>query len=435
MRIAIVGSGISGSLVARLLHSQHDVTLYEAADYVGGHANTVRVEIGGKSVFVDTGFMVFNRVTYPSFCRLLEMLEVESQPSDMSFSVSCDRTGLEYQGSSLNGLFAQRSNLIRPSFYRLLSDILRFNRVGTKAFEQNSLLAHESVGGFLERHGFGAWLVSHYLVPMTAAIWSGRPESIMDFPAHFLLGFFHNHGLMRILDRPKWRTIMGGSQTYVARLLAPLKDRILLDSPVESIRRTGRGVEVVNAHGVERFDQVVLATHADQSLQLLSDPSEAESDILSKFPYQQNNAILHTDLHQLPSRRQAWASWNYRVASSHLPNATVTYDLNRLQRLGLESPLLLTLNPVQSPCEQKVIRRFQYHHPCYSCDSVIAQKQHAVISGLKQRTHYCGAYWGYGFHEDGVRSAVTVANHFGIDLESCKVAFTKAPSRTVVSCQ
>jgi len=434
MRIAIVGSGISGSLVARLLHCQHDVTLFEASNYVGGHANTVDFELDGRWVQADTGFMVFNAATYPNFCRLLEILEVRYQPSDMSFSVRCDRTELEYQGSSLNGLFAQRGNLLSPGFYRLLLDILRFNRLGTKAVVENKPLGQLTVKDFLELHGLGKRFVSQYLVPMTAAIWSGKPDTIMGFPAHFLLGFFHNHGLMQIQSRPQWQTITGGSREYVQRLVAPLGERVQLETPVESIRRTNRGVEVCTANGIEFYDQIVLATHADQSLKLLADATDAEESILGKFPYQENFAVLHTDTSQLPSRSRAWASWNYRIPFRDSPTATVTYDLNRLQRLGLTTPLLLTLNPVEKPSVECTLRSFLYHHPAFAIDSVDAQKQHGKISGLKHRTHFCGAYWGYGFHEDGVNSALSVARHFGIGLESCIAASTKASSRTAVSC-
>ena len=285
MRIAVVGSGISGSLTARLLHSQHEVTLFESADYVGGHANTVEVQVDDRRLAVDTGFMVFNRKTYPNFCRLLGLLGVQVQDSDMSFSVGCDRTGLEYQGSSLNGLFAQRSNLLRPGFYRLLADIIRFNRRGTDSVVRNRLTDSMTVGEFLQKHSLGGRFLADYLIPMTAAIWSGRPDSIVNFPAHFLLGFCHNHGLMQIRDRPKWLTILGGSREYLRRLLAPLEGQIRLKTPVQSIRRCRHGVELQTQGGIEAFDQVVLATHADQSLGMLQDASETETSVLGKFPY------------------------------------------------------------------------------------------------------------------------------------------------------
>ncbi len=441
MRIAVIGSGISGSLVARLLHSQHEVALFESASYLGGHANTVAAEVDGRTIWADTGFMVFNDRTYPNFCRMLELLNVPSQTSDMSFSVHCNRTGLEYQGSSLNGLFAQRSNLLNPSFYKLLLDIVRFNRVGTaaaKAYSNNSAdqdndqeTDQETVAQFLQKHRLGRRFISQYLVPMAAAIWSSEPNAILDFPARFMIGFFNNHGLMQIADRPVWRTICGGSRVYLAKLLESMIESTRLNCPVERVYRGPDSVKVVSAAGEESFDQVVFATHSDQTLKMLADPSDDEVATLSCFPYQANDAVLHTDTRLLPQRTAAWASWNYRIPQSdkdHL--ASVTYDLNRLQNLGLSRPLLLTLNDTAAIDPGKIIRSFVYHHPSYQRSSIEAQRRHGEISGLKQRTHFCGAYWGYGFHEDGVNSALAVAKHFGIGLDSCTVVSTKAMSAT-----
>ncbi len=437
MRIAVIGSGISGSLVARLLHSQHEVVLFESANYLGGHANTVAAEVDGKTIWADTGFMVFNDRTYPNFCRMLELLQVASQTSDMSFSVHCNRTGLEYQGSSLNGLFAQRSNLLNPSFYKLLLDIVRFNRVGTEAAKAYSKTSaeqnddQETVGQFLKKHRLGSRFISQYLVPMAAAIWSSEPNAILDFPARFMIGFFNNHGLMQIADRPVWRTICGGSRVYLAKLLEPMIESTRLNCPVERVYRRPESIMVLSAAGEESFDQVVFATHADQTLRMLADPSDDEVATLSCLPYLANDAVLHTDTRLLPQRTAAWASWNYRIPQSdkdHL--ASVTYDLNRLQNLGLSRPLLLTLNDTASIDPGKIIRSFVYHHPSYQRSSIEAQRRHGEISGLKQRTHFCGAYWGYGFHEDGVNSALAVAKHFGIGLDSCTVVSTKAMSAT-----
>lgn len=447
MRIAVIGSGVSGSVVARLLHSQHEVVLFEASDYVGGHANTVQETVAGRQVWADTGFMVFNQRTYPNFCRLLGLLDIESQPSDMSFSVHCDRSGLEYQGSSLNGLFAQRINLLRPSFYKLLRDIFRFNKVGTSAAlayanppdhgdtPSNTRLpaSDETVGQFLERHSLGDRFIHQYLVPMAAAIWSSEPSAILDFPARFMIGFFNNHGLMQLADRPIWRTIVGGSRKYLAKLLQPMADCVRLNCAVHSVRRKAGYVQVISEAGDEQFDQVIMAIHADQCLKLIADPTHDETATLTCFPYQANDAVLHTDTQLLPKRSAAWASWNYRIPQSdqnHL--ASVTYDLNRLQNLGLSQPLLLTLNDTAAIDPAKIIRSFVYHHPSYQRSSIEAQLRHSAISGLKQRTHYCGAYWGYGFHEDGVNSALTVAKQFGLGLESCSVVSTKAMSATAV---
>lgn len=433
MRIAVIGTGISGSLVARLLSTCHEVTVFEANDYAGGHANTVDVTIGGSSFAVDTGFMVFNRRTYPNFCRLLEMLEVTSQPSDMSFSVRCTRTGLEYQGSSLNGLFAQRSNCLRFSFLRMLADIARFNQRGTAAAGSGELKDGRTVGDFLQQCRVGPRFVDHYLVPMAAAIWSSNPRDILDFPAEFMIGFFANHGLMQLRDRPQWRTIKGGSRKYVAALLEPLRDRIRFRCPVNSVARTESGVIVTPAEGTpERFDEVVFGCHADQALAMLTDATSAEREVLSAFPFQPNDAVLHTDTKLLPRRRHAWASWNYHIPQGEERAASVTYDLSRLQNHNSETPILLTLNANEEIDESKIIRTFDYAHPAYSRDSITAQQRFSEISG-QRRTHFCGAYWGYGFHEDGANSALAVAKHFGIELEACTAASTKESSRITVA--
>lgn len=437
MRIAVIGAGISGCLAAHLLHGRHEVVLFEAGNYPGGHANSVKIATAGQQVTVDTGFMVFNRRTYPNFCRLLELLNVQSQPSDMSFSVSCQKPSLEYQGSSFNGLFAQRSNLLKLSFYRMLLDIMRFNRLGSMAaqlyLKMDSSLDHSlTVGQFLEQHGFGDNFIRRYLVPMSAAIWSCEPAAIFDFPARFLLVFFHNHGLMQLANRPQWKTIIGGSQNYVRTLLEPLGRNARLNCPVAKLFREPAGVRVVSPEGEELFDQVVLATHADQSLAILGDATDDERRILKQFPYQANQAVLHTDNSLLPSRRAAWASWNYRIKKTDNAAATLTYDLNRLQNLGLSKPLLLTLNDTESINPDTIICSFVYHHPAYQVTSLGAQAEHLTISGLRQRTHFCGAYWGYGFHEDGVNSALAVTSAFGIGLESCTAVSSKASSATVV---
>ena len=433
MRIAIIGTGISGSLTARLLSTQHEVTLFEANHYAGGHANTVDAFAFGKHYAIDTGFMVFNRQTYPNFCRLLQLLKVRSQPSDMSFSVRCCNTGLEYQGSSLNGLFAQRLNLFRPSFLNMIRDITGFNKLGTETIANGNLQDGRTVGEFISACGLGNRFVQHYLVPMASAIWSARPQSILEFPAKFMLGFFANHGLMQLSDRPQWRTITGGSKNYVESLLNPIRDRLRLNCPIASVARFSDGVLVTPRHGeAEYFDEVVFATHADLTLDLLSDATVTEKQILGAFPYQASQAVLHTDLGMLPKRRRAWASWNYHIPKSSSQNVSVTYDLSRLQKLNSPSPILLTLNDIASIDQQKVLQTFNYHHPAYSCHSIIAQQKFHEING-HNRTHFCGAYWGYGFHEDGVNSALAVASHFGIELESCIAASTKERSHTTAA--
>lgn len=431
MRIAIIGAGVSGSLAARLLAAEHDVALFEAADYAGGHANTVDVSLGSQIFPVDTGFMVFNRRTYPQFCRLLEMLRIRSQPSDMSFSVRCSRSGLEYSGSSLNGLFAQRRNLLRPSFVRMLNDIRRFNALARSAAGQDNLGDGLTMGDFLARCGVGRRFIDQYLTPMAGAIWSTRPRAILDFPAKFMIGFFANHGLLQLRDRPQWRTIVGGSRTYVEALLRPITAHVHLRRPVESVARTVNDVRVTPVgEPSECFDEVVFALHADDALRLLEDPSEDEREILGAFPYQSNEAILHTDQSLLPRRRRAWSSWNYHIADAQTTTAAVTYDLSRLQRHPGAQPLLLTLNENHSIEPAKVLRRFGYRHPAYSQASIAAQRNYDLIGG-RRRTHYCGAYWGYGFHEDGVVSALRVARSFGIELEACTAASTKEKSNIV----
>jgi predicted NAD/FAD-binding protein len=433
MRIAIIGSGISGSLAARLLSTRHEVSLFEANNYAGGHANTVDVSVFGKQYQIDTAFMVFNRKTYPNFCRLLQLLQVESQPSDMSFSVRCSGSGIEYQSSSLNGLFTQRRNCLRPTFWKMLRDILQFNRRANTAASVGELKDGQTVREFLRECHVGKPFVEQYLVPMAAAIWSARPQAILDFPADFMIGFFLNHGLLQLRNRPQWRTIKGGSRNYVAPLLQPLADALRLSQSVESIVRTHEGVWVHPTDGIpELFDEVVLATHADQTLKLLTDPTPSERAILSAFPYQSSQAVLHADTRLLPTHKRAWASWNYHVRRDNERAASVTYNLSHLQNLNSPSPILLTLNEADKIDRAKILRTFTYHHPAYSCASISAQTRFNEISG-RNRTHFCGAYWGYGFHEDGVNSALAVARYFGITLEQCTAASTKASSATAAA--
>ena len=414
MRIAVVGSGISGNLAARILATEHDVDVFEASSHVGGHAQTVRATAYGREISADVAFMVFNRRTYPNFCRMLELLGVEAQDSDMSLSVRCLRTALEYQGSSLNGLFAQRTNLLRPSFYRMLRDILRFNRNAVEFCESGD--EQTLLGEFLDQIDVGVEFREQYFVPMSAAIWSADPGSLASFPAKFILGFCRNHGLLQMNDRPQWLTIARRSRNYVEQLVGSLRDRIHLRSPVHEVHRVEDGVRLCLDDGERQYDHVVLACHADQSLRMLRDATEIEREVLSGFPYQSNTAILHTDESVLPRRRKAWASWNYHIPNQPFNQASVTYDLNRLQSLGLPGPLCLTLNPCFDIDQQKVLQTFKFQHPAFSLDSILSQRQFNRINGL-DRISYCGAYWGYGFHEDGVNSALAVTRPFGLDLE------------------
>ena len=431
MRVAIVGGGVSGNVTAWLLSQDHDITLFEAADYLGGHTNTIDVEAYGEKYTVDTGFMVFNDRTYPEFCRLLDQLGVASRDSDMSFSVRCERTGLEYQGSSLDGLFAQRMNLFNPRFYQMLGDVLRFNRTSIEFLNQDD--DQTTLGDYLTAEKYGRRFIECYLVPMTAAIWSARPDRVLDMPARFLIAFFQNHGLLRLRDRPQWKTVVGGARSYVAALTASFQNRIRLSTPIQSVVRGEDHVIVKPVAGeAEVFDEVVFACHADQTLAILEDPTEEEQRILGHFEYQLNRAIVHTDESLLPKRRRAWASWNYHIPAKMDSSVTVTYDLNRLQGLEAPGPICVTLNDDGCIDEETVLESMDYHHPVFGPGTLAAQNAHSQISG-RRRTHFCGAYWGYGFHEDGVRSALKVAKSFNIGPELCEVASTRGSSGTVVS--
>ena len=414
VKIAVIGTGISGMVAAWLLHSRHSITVFEANDYVGGHTHTVPVEQAGRTYSVDTGFIVFNERTYPNFCRLLQHLGVASQESEMSFSVKCDRTGLEYCGTSFNTLFAQRRNLFSPSFLSMLLEILRFNKESPRLLTEQA--TDISLGDYLDRGRYSRSFCEQYLIPMGAAIWSTSPSKMLEFPARYFVQFLVNHGLVTLTDRPLWRTITGGSWKYVERLTAGFHDRIHLNCPVQRVRRTADGVELISPRGSELFDQVIFATHGDQSLRLLGDDATMlEREILGAFVCSRNVAILHTDTSILPKRRLAWASWNYHLTDSPLDAPSVTYQMNILQRLESAEPFCVTLNREESIRPEKILQRYVYEHPMYTPAAVAAQKRHSEISGQDKRTHFCGAYWGYGFHEDGVKSALAVAKAFGLD--------------------
>lgn len=416
MRIAIVGAGVSGLVVAHLLHRDHDITVYEANDYPGGHTNTIRIDTANETHMVDTGFIVFNDRNYPNFERLLGNLKVPYQTSEMSFSVSDERGDFEYSGSSANGLFAKRAHIVTPWFHRMVADMGRFNRA---ARELLAGPAHEgpSLGHWLEQQRFSKPFVQRLIVPQASAVWSADPHQMWTFPARFLIEFFANHGMLGFRDRPQWRAVSGGSASYVRALVAPWQERLRLSTPVQEIVRTPGGVEIKAAgrDGAERFDEVVVATHSDQALALLGDRSTAEHELLSAIPYQQNEAVLHTDVSLLPRRRRAWASWNYHLADRPGDRTTVTYHMNRLQALRAEQEFCVTLNRTDRIDPDKVIRRIHYAHPVFTGDGVRAQARVREISG-QNRTHFAGAYWGWGFHEDGVRSGLAVAERFGARL-------------------
>ena len=422
-KIAVVGTGISGNVCSHFLSRHHQIDIYEAAGYIGGHAQTSTIEAYGREFDIDSGFMVFNYRTYPNFVKLMRSLGVRDQPSDMSFSVRSAQTGLEYCGSDLNTLFAQRRNLLRPGFLKMLLEILRFNRISPALIESDD--DEQSLGDYLRQESFSDEFVRHYLVPMGASIWSARPDRFLEFPARFLVAFLKNHGLLQITDRPEWKTIAGRSKTYVDALVREFRDRIRLNSPVQKIERHEDHVTLqVDGQPPQIYDEVVLATHADQSLQILADVTPVERDVLGQFPYQTNEAIVHTDRRLLPKRKLAWASWNYHIPEKEGLPVALTYELNRLQRLEAPGPICVTLNHSGAIDEQQIIKRFTYQHPVYSPGAIAAQRRWHEISG-DRRTHFCGAYWGNGFHEDGVNSGMAVARQFGIDIDECVAASTK----------
>lgn len=413
MRLAIVGSGISGLVAAYRLHPRHHVTVFEALDYVGGHTHTVDVEVAGDRRAIDTGFIVFNDWTYPNFIGLLRELDVSSHPTTMSFSVRDERTGLEYNGNSLSTLFAQRSNLFRPRFYRMLADIVRFNRDAKRLVTDCD--EEVTVGEFLLRHRYSQEFAEQYLLPMGAAIWSCPTGTFSKFPIRFIVDFYHNHGLLSVFHRPTWHVVDGGSRSYVQAMTRGFADRIRLRTPVRQVQRDADHVLVQPVNGEpERFDHVIFACHSDQALAILgSDASPVERELLSAFPYSRNVAVLHTDASVLPTLRRAWASWNYRLTRTRdggLP-ATITYNMNILQ--GFQSPhtYCVTLNEGSAIDPRKVLGQFEYHHPVFTTKRAAAQARHAELID-QRRTSFCGAYWGNGFHEDGVNSALAVVRAF-----------------------
>ncbi len=408
MRVAIIGAGVSGLVAAHLMQDEHELVLFEAADHAGGHAHTVDVQTEEGTLPVDTGFIVYNDRNYPKFERLLAELGVPTQPSEMSFGVS-DGIGFEYNGASANGLFAQRSNLIRPSFHRMIADLLRFNREALELLQSDD---DPSLRDWLAQRRYSDDFVERLIVPQAAAVWSADPRQLWTFPARFLLEFFDNHGVLGFRGRPQWRTVTGGSRVYVDAILDSLRAEVRLSTPVRSVARFDEHVAVRAAGSVHRFDAVVFATHSDQALSLLADPSDTECELLGAIPYQPNEAVLHTDRSLLPRRRRAWASWNYHVCEGEVGRPTVTYHMNRLQSLGSAEEFCLTLNRTEAIDPTKIIRTIQYAHPVYTRAGVRAQERVDEISG-RRRTHYCGACWGWGFHEDGVVSGVRVAREIG----------------------
>lgn len=410
MKIAVIGTGIAGNVAARHLARDHEITVFEASDRIGGHTHTVDVRIDGRDYAIDTGFIVYNDRTYPNFLALLDELGVASQASEMSFSVHNGQSGLEYNGSSLIALFAQRRNLFRPAFHRMLLDILRFNREAQAVLEAET--PELTLGEFLHRQRYSAVFIDNYLIPMGAAIWSAAPGKLLQMPAAFYVRFFDNHGMLRVRDRPLWRVIRGGSRNYVEKLVAGHRERIRLNAPVERVRRFPTHVEI-KTHGAEpeRFDHVFIASHSDQALAMLADASALEREVLGAIGYQPNEAVLHIDDTLMPRRKRAWAAWNYHVAAAVSGRAAVTYNMNILQGIAAPVQFCVSLNRSDAIEPARIIRKIRYAHPIFTRQAIAAQRRHAEING-DRRTWYCGAYWRFGFHEDGVVSALNALRHF-----------------------
>jgi predicted NAD/FAD-binding protein len=409
MKIAVIGAGISGLGCAyRLVQDGADVTLFEAGKYFGGHSNTVDVTLEGRTFGVDTGFLVFNERTYPKLIALFAELGVDTAPSDMSFSVKLP--GLEWAGSNLDTVFAQRSNLFKPRFLRMAAEILRFNKEATR-LAQSGNIPEQPLGQFLDEHHYSQQFRDWYLLPMAACIWSCPSDQMLAFPARTFIRFCHNHGLLQVTDRPQWHTVRGGSRHYVDKLLAGIPDRRLA-APVLSVTRNpaggARAVRIETAQGAEQFDHVVMASHSDQSLAMLGDATADERWVLSAVRYQANRAVLHVDASCLPERRRAWSAWNYQSTASATPQVCVHYLINMLQPLPVETPVIVSLNPIDEPDARKVLQSFDYAHPVFDEGAIAAQQRLPSLQG-RQNTWFAGAWTGYGFHEDGLKSGLAVA--------------------------
>ena len=415
MKIAIIGTGISGLTAAYVLNREHEITVFEKNDYIGGHTHTHSIDSNGRSLAVDSGFIVYNEVAYPHFIKLLNQLQVERQKTTMGFSVKSVAKNLEYAGNSLKSVFAQHRNYFRPSFLIMLWDILRFNKKA-KA-DLDTLSPEVTLGGYLSENRFSQAFTHNYVIPMGAAIWSTKARSMLEMPALFFIRFFKNHGLLQIKNRSGWWVIKGGSKQYVKKMIEHFSERICLNTAVTSIKRLQEKVAIRTGsdNNEEIFDAVVIATHSDQALDLLADPSPQEREILGALPYQQNEALLHTDDSVLPERKLAWASWNYHLNQNTDQPLAMTYNMNILQSLAAPETYCVTLNSNQLVDKDKVLKELQYEHPLFTRAGIIAQQRKGEISGVNN-TYYCGAYWRNGFHEDGVVSALEVCSDFGLTL-------------------
>lgn len=412
-KIAVIGSGISGLLSAYLLARRHDVSVYEAANVIGGHTATKTVTVAGEDFAVDTGFIVFNNRTYPNFIKLLEQLNVPYQPTDMGFSVSCHATQFEYSGTSLNGVFAQRKNILSIAHWRMLNEIVRFNKACTQLYQADTIPEGVTLGDYLLAQGYSERFRRFYILPMVSAIWSSGLETAAAMPLVFFVRFFHNHGLLTITQQPQWYTIKGGSHQYLTPLTQSYSDKIYTDCAISAVRRTDEGVVITSARfGDQLFDEVIFACHSDQALKLLADPSAAEYDILSVIPYKENDVVLHSDTRFLPRSTRAWASWNYLLLDHTEDSTALTYNMNILQRLKAPVTFCVSVNAGEGIDPQKIYGRYRYSHPMFTLESIAAQARWSEISGIN-RTHFCGAYWRNGFHEDGVVSAIRVAQSLG----------------------
>lgn len=428
MRIAIIGTGIAGLTAAYKLNTQHDISVFEAAERIGGHTATIDVHLDGQRYAVDTGFIVYNDWTYPNFISLMNELGVQWRESDMSFGVSCSQTGLEYAGVTgqfemINSLFAQRRNLLSPSFLRMLTNILSFNKQVISDVEHDNI-PDMTLRQYVEHHGLSQMFTDFYLVPMCSAIWSTPFLQMYEFPVRFLLPFLYKHGLINVNNRPRWRTLGGGSQAYLGPMTAAFADKIRLNSPVLSITRYEHGVEVSSATGVEMFDQVILACHSDQAVALLSDADSLETEILSSIRYQPNDVVLHTDATVMPRSRRAWASWNYHLGSDRTGLPRLTYDMNRLMGIAGPHHFFVSLNHTDHIDPTKIHGRYDYAHPIFTRAGAQAQTRWEQINGVR-RSWFCGAWWGKGFHEDGVVSALRVVD--AIHTAGSSIADSRRP--------